>query len=377
MPVITSFARTDTSLISRWWWTVDRWTLVAVLLLAGAGVVLTMAASPAVAERIGVDPFYFAQRQFFYIPIAIAVMLATSLLSPRGVRRVALVILAVSLVMTFATLIVGMEVKGATRWLHLGGLSLQPSEFLKPSFAVISASVIANSRVQGGTAGYPVSLALLAICCAILLLQPDVGTTVLVLGVWALQIFLAGCPIALIAMLGLIAVLGAVGAYFAFDHVQHRVDQFLDPASGEGYQVKRAMEAFQTGGLFGRGPGEGRVKQVLPDAHADFIFAVAGEEFGLIICLLIVGLFAFVVLRSFARTFKDEDVFVLLAGGALVALFGMQALMNMASTLHLMPPKGITLPFISYGGSATIALAWAMGLVLALTRERPHTGSVR
>ncbi len=374
--MMNSFARTDKSLISRWWWTVDRWTLAAVLLLAGIGVVLTMAASPAVAERIGVDSFYFARRQFVYVPIAVAIMLVTSLFSPVGVRRLCIGGLALSLVMTLATLFMGTEIKGATRWLSVGGLSIQPSEFLKPAFAVVSAWVIARSREREGFIGYPLSIGILAVCCGLLLLQPDVGTTVLLLAIWGMQIFLAGCPIALIALLVLMAIGGAVGAYFTFSHVQLRVNQFLDPGSSEGYQVNRALEAFQSGGLFGRGPGEGRVKEVLPDAHADFIFAVAGEEFGLLVCLLIVALFAFVVLRSFARTFKDENLFVILAGSALVALFGMQALMNMASTMHLIPPKGITLPFISYGGSATLALAWAMGLMLAMTRERPQTGGV-
>ncbi len=373
---MTSFARTDTSLISRWWWTVDRWTIIAIIFLAAVGVVLTMAASPAVAERLQYDPFHFARRQFVYIPLAIGVMLATSLLSPKGVQRMALVILAGSFVLTVATLFVGAEVKGATRWLNVLGLSIQPSEFLKPSFAVVAAWLIADSREHGRAIGYPLSVALLACVAGLLLLQPDVGTTVLVLAAWGIQIFLAGCPLVLIALLMFGGIAAGVGAYLTFDHVHYRVDQFLDPASGEGYQVKRAIEAFHAGGLFGRGPGEGRVKEVLPDAHADFIFAVAGEEFGLIVCLIIVALFAFVVLRSFIRTFKDEDLFIVLAGGALIALFGMQALMNMASTMHLIPPKGITLPFISYGGSASLALAWAMGLVLALTRERPHAGGM-
>lgn len=373
---MNSFARTDKSLISRWWWTVDRWTLGAVLLLAGAGVVLTMAASPAVAERIGVDSFYFARRQFVYVPIAVVIMLITSLLSPVGVRRICLGMFGLALLMTLATLFVGTEIKGATRWLSVGGQSIQPSEFLKPAFAVASAWVISRSREQEGFIGYPLSILMLGLSCGLLLLQPDVGTTVLLLAVWGLQVFLAGCPLVLIALLALLGVGGAVGAYFTFSHVHLRVDQFLDPASSEGYQVKRALEAFQSGGLFGRGPGEGRVKEVLPDAHADFIFAVAGEEFGLIVCSLIVALFAFVVIRSLARTFKDEDLFVILAGSALVSLFGMQALMNLASTMHLIPPKGITLPFISYGGSATLALAWAMGLMLAMTRGRPTSGSV-
>jgi cell division protein FtsW len=372
-----SFARTDTSLLGRWWWTVDRWTLGAVALIAALGIVLTMAASPAVAERIGLDPFYFARRQAAYIPAAVAVMLATSLLSPKGVRRTAAIMLAVSLLATAATLFVGEEVKGATRWLYVFGVSIQPSEFLKPAFAVVCATLIAESRADEGWLGYPLATLLLGAVAGMLVLQPDIGTTLLVGIAWCLQIFLAGCPLALIALIGVAFAGGAVGAYFMFAHVRLRVDQFLDPASGEGYQVSRALEAFQSGGLFGRGPGEGHVKEVLPDAHADFIFAVAGEEFGLLLCLLLICLFAFVVLRGFIRAFKDTDLFVLLAAGSLLALFGMQALMNMASTMHLMPPKGITLPFISYGGSATIALAWTVGMILALTRVRPNPGGRR
>ena len=372
-----SFARTDTSLLGRWWWTIDRWTLGAIMLIAALGIVLTMAASPAVAERIGLDPFYFARHQAAYMPMALVVMLLTSLLSPKGVLRIAAIMLLISFSATVATLFVGAEVKGATRWLYLGGTSVQPSEFLKPAFAVVSAALIARSRVSEAMAGYPLTAVLLCAVAAVLVLQPDVGTTMLVCAVWSLQIFLVGCPLALIALIGLLFLGVGVGAYFMFEHVRMRIDQFLDPATSEGFQVKRGIEAFHSGGLFGRGPGEGRVKEVLPDAHADFIFAVAGEEFGLFLCLLLVCLFGFVVLRGFVRAFKDSHVFVLLAAGALLALFGMQALMNMASTMRLIPPKGITLPFISYGGSATIALAWTLGMVLALTRDRPDPGGRR
>lgn len=372
-----SFSRTDTSLLSRWWWTVDRWTIAAILLIAGLGIVLTMAASPPVAQRLRLDAFYFAHRQMVYVPAAIALMLVTSLLSPKGVRRCAAIILLIAFVATIATLFLGAEVKGARRWLSLAGVSIQPSEFLKPAFAVVCAAVIASSRNSEWWVGYPLSAGLVASVAGILLLQPDVGTTLLVVGVWCMQIFLAGCPLALIGLLVLAFGGVGLGAYFAFDHVRYRVDLFLDPTSGEGYQVKRAMEAFQSGGLFGRGPGEGHVKAVLPDAHADFIFAVAGEEFGVLLCLLLIGLFSFVVLRGMIRAFKDNDLFVLLAAGSLLALFGAQALMNMASTMHLIPPKGITLPFVSYGGSATIALAWGLGMALALTRERPHPGGGR
>jgi cell division protein FtsW len=366
-----TFARTDTSVLGRWWWTIDRWTLAALLLMAALGIVLTMAASPAVAERLHLDAFYFARRQAAYLPAALLVMVGTSLLSPKGVLRAALVMLLISFTATIATLFVGAEVKGATRWLYIGGVSVQPSEFLKPSLAVVSAWLIAESRIRQGFIGYSSATLLLGAAIGVLVLQPDIGTTLLICACWCLQIFFAGCPLILIALIGMVFIAGGFGAYFMFAHVRSRVDQFLDPASGEGYQVKRALEAFQSGGLFGRGPGEGHIKAVLPDAHADFIFAVAGEEFGLLLCLLLVGLFGFVVLRGLIRTFKDSDLFVLLAAGALLALFGMQAVMNMGSTMHLIPPKGITLPFISYGGSSTIALAWSMGMVLALTRNRP------
>ncbi len=369
---MTSLTRTDTSLISRWWWTVDRWSLGAVGVIILIGIVLTMAASPAVAERIGLDAFHFARRQFAYLPLAIMAMMLASLLSPTGVKRFALLVFVGALTLTAATLHFGVEVKGATRWLSIGGFSLQPSEFLKPAFAVVSAWLISGNRLDPKFPGYIIATLLLGLCVFVLLKQPDVGMTLMVTGVFFVQLFLIGLPVIIVILcIGLFAG-GGVGAYYMFSHVRERVDNFLDPSSGEGYQVDRALEAFQAGGLFGRGPGEGRVKQVLPDAHSDFILAVAGEEFGILLCLLVIALFAFVVLRGFSRTLKDGDLFVVLAGAGLLAQFGMQALVNMASSLHIIPPKGITLPFISYGGSSTIALAWAIGIVLALTRERPR-----
>lgn len=370
---MSTFARTDRSVISQWWWTVDRLTLLALLLIAGIGIVLTMAASPSVAQRIGLDPFYFARRQAVYLPLAICVVLLTSLLSPKGVRRTATFGFLIAYALTAATLFLGPEVKGATRWLAFGSISLQPSEFLKPSLVVVCAWLIAASRNTGTFVGYGLAGLLLVASVGVLALQPDIGTTLLICAAWGVQIFLAGCPLVLIALLGLVFSGGAVGAYFLFEHVRHRVDNFLDPATGsDGYQIGRAIEAFASGGLFGRGPGEGRVKEVLPDAHADFIFAVAGEEFGLIVCVIVVGLFVLVMMQGFLRALKDNDLFVVLSVGALLTLFGAQALMNMASTVHLIPPKGTTLPFISYGGSASLALAWTMGMVLALTRERPE-----
>ncbi|MEK9723325.1 MAG: putative peptidoglycan glycosyltransferase FtsW [Rhodospirillaceae bacterium] len=371
---MSALSRTDRSLVGRWWWTVDRWLLVAVLTIAGAGIILTLAASPPVAERIGLDTFHFAKRQIVFIAAAVTVMLGVSFLGHRGVRRLAALMTLTAIVLMIATLFVGIEIKGATRWLHLGGLSIQASEFIKPGFAVMSAWFFATRRLDDHFPGYVLAGGLYAIIAGLLLLQPDVGMTLIVSAIWAVQFFIAGLPWILVAGVAALFMGGSVVAYFTFSHVQVRVDRFLDPEAGQGYQVGRALDAFRNGGWAGRGPGEGRVKEVLPDAHADFIFAVVGEEFGLITCLIVLALFCFVVLRGFANVSKDNDLFALLAVAGLLTQFALQALINMASSVNLMPPKGMTLPFISYGGSSTLGLGFGLGMVLALTRVRPGAG---
>jgi cell division protein FtsW len=362
--------RTDTSVIGRWWWTVDRWTMAALAALVAIGALLIMAASPAVAERIGADHFHFVRRQFVFLPPALLVIFGVSLLSPRNVRRLACLGFLGAVVLMALTLVAGQEIKGATRWISLAGISIQPSEFVKPCFAVVAAWMFSEQRLSETFPGNAVAVGLYLLVAALLLLQPDVGMTLVVSSVWFVEFFLAGLPVlwVLIGMIGGLA--GLVGAYFTFSHVASRIDRFLDPAAGDTYQVTTALQAFHYGGFFGRGPGEGRVKAVLPDAHTDFIMAVAGEEFGLILCLVVVGLFAFIVLRGFARMLTEENLFILLATSGLLVQFGLQAIINMASTLHLMPTKGMTLPFISYGGSSMLALALGMGMVLAMTRKR-------
>jgi cell division protein FtsW len=362
--------RTDTSVIGRWWWTVDRWTMAALSLLMAIGALLIMAASPAVAEHIGATHFHFIRRQFLFLLPAVAVLFGMSLLSPKGVRRIACLGFCASVVLMALTLVFGTEIKGATRWITLAGISIQPSEFVKPCFAVVAAWMFSEQRMSENFPGNMVALGLYALVAGLLLLQPDVGMTMVISAVWFVEFFLAGLPIVWV-LIGVVAGLAAmVGAYLTFSHVATRVDLFLGRTAGVSYQVNTALEAFHNGGLFGRGPGEGRVKAVLPDAHTDFILAVAGEEFGLLLCLAVVGLFAFVVLRGFVRVMAEEDLFVLLASSGLLVQFGLQAVINMASTLHLLPTKGMTLPFISYGGSSTLALALGMGMVLALTRKR-------
>ena len=368
---MTTFARDDRSVLGRWWWTVDRWTLAALALLVAVGILLTFAASPAVAERIGYEPLHFLRQQLMFLPLALAMMLGGSLLSLTGVRRLAFGVLALSLVLLLLTPFAGIEVKGATRWLSLGLFTIQPSEFVKPAFVVASASLLAERRLRASFRGDLVSFALLLLIVGLIALQPDFGATLALSAVWLFQLFLSGAGLVWIMFLIAGAVGLAIGGYLLLPHVASRVDRFLDPSSGDSYQIDRSLDAFLSGGLFGRGPGQGTVKEVLPDAHTDFIFAVAGEEFGLLLCILIVGLFAFIVLRGFVRVLREHNLFVLLAVGGLLAQFGLQAIINMGVTLDLMPAKGMTLPFISYGGSSLIAVAFGMGMVLALTRRRP------
>ncbi len=366
--------RNDTSLFGLWWWTVDRWTLAAVATLIGFGVILIVTASPAAGQRIGLDSFYLAKHHLALLPLALGLMFAASLLSPRWVKRVAVIGFVAAVLLCLLTLMIGTEIKGATRWISLAGFSLQPSEILKPTFAVVCAWMFAHAAKDPTFPGAWIAAGLGLLAVSLLMLQPDVGQAFVLTAVWSVQFFLAGLPMLWVALIALGAAAALTGAYFVLPHVAQRIDSFLDPSAGDRYQIQRSMEAFMNGGLFGRGPGEGTVKALLPDAHSDFIFAVAGEELGLIACLFIVALFAFVVLRGFSRAFHDNSLFVLLATAGLLTQFGLQALINMASSLHLMPTKGMTLPFLSYGGSSLLALAVSLGMVLALTRRRVGPG---
>lgn len=371
------FARTDTSPMGRWWWTVDHWLLGALTILIVAGALLILAASPAVADRLGIDQFHFVKRQWAMLPVAALVVVGVSLLSPQNIRRTAVIVLLISLALMALTLLIGAEIKGARRWISLPGFSLQPSELAKPAFAVVSAWMLSEQRLRPDFPGYRICVALTGLLVGLLLLQPDLGMTAVVLAVWCAQLFAAGLPMVFVVLLAALGIGGLFGAYYAFPHVASRIDRFLDPSTGDSYQISRSLEAFAQGGIFGRGPGEGVVKSLIPDAHADFVFAVAGEEFGLVACLLLVALFAFIVLRVMGRLLQEQNLFVMLAGTGLIVMFGVQALINMGSTLHLLPTKGMTLPFISYGGSSLLGLALTMGMVLGLTRRRPHYGEPR
>ena len=364
------FTRIDQSPVARWWWTVDRLSLAALGALIGFGVVLSLAASPAVAERLGFDGLHFVRHHLAMLPVAVGVMFALSLQTPRMVRRIAVIGFGIALVLLSLTLVIGAEIKGARRWINLPGLSLQPSEFVKPTFAAVAAWLFSEQKVSPRFPGNAISIALFLAILGMLIKQPDVGMAAVMAIVWFAQFFMAGLRLYWVVAGALTGLGGVVGAYLCLPHVRVRIDHFLDPSAGDSYQVDRSIEAFANGGLWGKGPGEGMVKDFLPDAHADFVFAVAGEEFGLLVCLAVVGLFAFVVLRGFSRLLQENSLFVLLAATGLLIQFGLQAVINMASSLHLIPTKGMTLPFLSYGGSSMLALGLGMGMVLALTRRR-------
>ncbi len=371
-----ALSRSDDSVLGRWWLTVDRWTLLAVATLIGFGYVMMLAASPAVAERIHQSRDVFILKQVVFLLLAGLTVVVVSLLSPRGVWRLALFGCLAALALTAATLVIGVEIKGARRWISVPGMTVQPSEFLKPCFAVVAAWLLSEGQRVRHFPGMLLAGGVFALIAVLLKSQPDMGMLAVVAAVFFIQLFIGGLNLAMVG-LGVGGLVGAaVSAYAFFPHVRSRVTRFLDPSSGDSYQVSTALEAFGNGGLLGRGPGEGRIKDVLPDAHADFVYAVVGEEFGMVICLLLLAVFGFIVLRGLLRLLAEQDLFIVLASCGLVTSFGLQAFVNMASSLHLIPTKGMTLPFVSYGGSSVLAVALGIGMLLALTRRRARTETV-
>ncbi|SFI29325.1 cell division protein FtsW [Bosea sp. OK403] len=366
-------SRAEPSLSGRWWWSIDRLILSALVALMVSGVVLLMAGGPPVSERLGLSTFHFVNRQAVYLLVALTVVIAVSFMTPRQVRRSALLLFVVSLAMVVATLYLGVEVKGARRWLTMGPLgSVQPSEFLKPAFVVLAAWAFAEGTRRPDLPGTIMAFLLLPLTIVPLVLQPDFGQTMLITLVWAGLFFVAGLHWFWVLGLGGAGAFGILVAYQLVPHVRARIERFMDKGSGDTFQVDTALESFAQGGWLGKGPGEGTVKRILPDAHTDFIFAVTAEEFGIIVCIALVMLFALIVLRALFVAQKAEDPFVRLATTGLSLLFGIQAAINMMVNLHMMPAKGMTLPFISYGGSSLISLAIGTGFLLALTRKRPR-----
>lgn len=369
-----TFSRTDTSLLGRWWWTVDRWTLAALIILLSVGFLLSFAGSPPVAHRLKLEEFYFVKRHIFLLIPSLVLIIGVSLLNVQQIRRLSVFLYGIGILCMIVTVFYGVEIKGARRWLSIGGLSIQASEFVKPAFCVLVAWMFAEKAKSPDFPGVTTSLLLMFVFIGFLLLQPDLGMTLVAVATWVGILFIAGIQIFWIILAGGVGAFVLGVSYLIFPHVHKRLDQFLNPqnldAHQDLYQINQSLEAFANGGFFGRGPGEGIVKKHLPDAHADFIFAVAGEEFGLWLCFFLLGLFLFIILRSFIRAISDNNVFAIFSIGGLLIQFGLQAVINMASSLHMIPTKGMTMPFISYGGSSMLALSMAMGMVLALTRKR-------
>ncbi len=360
-------------ILPKWWRTVDRWALSGILMLFLVGILLGLAASVPLAERNGLPQFYYVYKQLFFGGVALLVMILTSMMSPKLVRRLGVFgffccFIAILLLPFFGTDFG----KGATRWFSLGFTSVQPSEFLKPGFIVFSAWLMAASFQAGGPPGKRMSFIITVGIAILLALQPDFGQACLIIASWGIMYFVAGAPLTLLlSMAGGVVTAGFV-AYNNSEHFARRIDGFLNPEVDPRTQLGYATNAIQEGGFFGVGVGEGTVKWSLPDAHTDFIIAVAAEEYGLILVLFVIVLFAIVTVRSFFRLIHERDLFIRLAGTGMAALFGMQALINMGVAVRLLPAKGMTLPFVSYGGSSLVAAGIGLGMLLAFTRTRPQ-----
>ncbi|MDH2328474.1 putative peptidoglycan glycosyltransferase FtsW [Cereibacter sp. SYSU M97828] len=365
--------RASDPVLPRWWRTIDKWSMTSILVLFGIGLLLGLAASVPLATRNGLDPFYYVQRQAFFGVMAMLAMVGCSMLTPNGVRRLGvlgfLAAFAALAVLPFAGTDFG---KGAVRWFSLGFASFQPSEFLKPGFIILTGWLMAASQELNGPPGKRISFAVTMVIVAFLSMQPDFGQAALILFGWSVIYFVAGAPMVLIGgFMGCVVFAGTL-FYESSEHFARRIDGFLNPDLDPRTQLGYATNAIMEGGFFGVGVGEGQVKWSLPDAHTDFIIAVAAEEYGLILVLCIIALYGVVVVRSLFRLMRERDPFIRLAGTGLACIFGVQAMINMGVAVRLLPAKGMTLPFVSYGGSSVIAAGITVGMLLALTRTRPQ-----
>lgn len=369
-----SFSRADRSRLAEWWFTVDRVQIVAIMALIIAGLILSLAASPAVAIKKLLPTFYFFERHVFFSIAGFAIIIVFSFLKPSGVRRVSAFMALASLLGMGWALAFGTDVNGARRWLQIVGYSLQPSEFAKPAIVVLLAWLFAETTRRKDMPALPLAVLLGGLFCGLLVLQPDIGQTLLIAMVWTALYVLAGQPLFGVLVLGCLGVGGLVAAYFMLPHVQQRIDAFVSPSPVENSQLDRAMRSFIEGGFFGRGPGEGTIKTRFPDAHTDFIYSVIAEEYGVVACLALLALFAFIVLRAFLIAINERDAANRLAIQGLALIFGLQAMINMGVNVGLLPAKGMTLPFISAGGSSMLAISVTLGMLLALTRRRVDPG---
>lgn len=366
---VINVSRADKSIIGDWWWSIDRVLLFSFVTLILFGFMMAMAATPVVAERIGLDKLYFVKRHFAYIVPSIGIMFVTSLLNSVQAKTASVITFAVMIVMVICTILFGTPVKGARRWITIAGLSIQPSEFVKPAFVVLSAWLFSLQHKDKGIPGNMLSIGLYTFVIVLLVLQPDIGMSVVLTATWCIQYFLNGLSIVFVIGGVALGIVSFILAYMFLPHVTVRVDKFLYPSSGDNYQITKSLEAFANGGSFGVGPGEGVLKRHLPDAHADFVFSVLGEEFGAIICIVLLFVFALIFIRGIAKTLSRQDIFSFLTLSGLLVQFSMQSIINMASSLHMIPTKGMTIPFVSYGGSSMLAAGFTAGLILCFSRD--------
>ncbi len=365
-------SRGKNNIFTNWWWTVDKILLGCIVTLIAIGIILSFSASPAVAEREGFGSYHFIKRHLLFAPTALGIVIFLSMQKLKTIRRFALIGYLVAMILVGMTFFLGEANRGASRWIPFFGFTLQPSEFVKPFFIIMAAWLFNGQKQQPDFPGNFLSIALFIITAGTIVVQPDWGMTGVISLVWGAQLVLSGVPFFWIFVLVIVAIIGGTIGYFTFPHFQMRILQFFATGKDIPYQIKRANEAFESSNFFGRGPGEGIARSHIPDAHTDFIYAVIAEEYGFFICLAVVLLYATIVIRALILSCRENNFFIVLSASGLALSFGVQAIINMASTLQLMPTKGMTLPFISYGGSSILASAIGMGMLLAITRKNSH-----
>jgi len=358
---------TKSNILRHWWRLIDQQSVIAYCILVGFSLLLVTTTSSSIAKKIGVSDNYFSSRQVIYLVTGSILVMALSILDVKWIKRIGIIGFLFSIFMLILTKFLGYEVKGATRWIRIAGFSYQPSEFIKPFFSVVVGWLL-SLKYEDNFPGFTISLVLYVIVAALLATQPDVGMLILVTAIFAIQLFVSGLPLIWIFVSSVVSGFGFLAAYYFLPHVATRINDFIDPEKNENYQVTKSILAFSEGGLYGKGPGEGSVKQSLPDAHTDFIFSVAGEELGAITCVVLIFTFAFITISSFIKIQNQKDPFIQFTAIGLIAQFGLQSFINIGVTMNLLPTKGMTLPFVSYGGSSTLAISMAVGMLLALTK---------
>ena len=361
-----NITRSDRSQLALWWWTIDRYLLTSFFILMMFGILLVMASSQHLAENLNIPSHYFTIRHILYGALSIPIIIFFSILNERQIKIICILGIIITTVLLFVILFDGEKIKGAQRWFYIGGLSFQPSEIGKPLYVVFNAWLLSLWIEKTKFPGWMWSIASIILISSLLLLQPDLGMTIVMMFTWGFQLFITGIPLILILCLIIAFPIFMIFSYQHFDHVKIRIDNFLE---GKTYQVSKSLQSFESGGFWGKGPGEGFYKKSLPDAHSDFVFAVAAEEYGALICSVIIIIYGLIIIRSFYYTINNNNLFFILAIGGLAFQFGFQSLIHMASNTDLIPTKGMTLPFLSYGGSSLLASAITAGIILSLTKK--------